>query len=972
MNDNLLEAKINSLPPITDWQKVFMVLQQANESFLRGATLKELGEQLVGDIEIQGADFYDLPIATSSTPVPLPIPTTSKKFGFLANGKYSQPTGGTLEYTATQWGMTLFDGTKWVKKFTLDMPLPEGTNEIEEGGQLLLNQDGGYKLKSGIDGELSHVIEKTPVTTIVENNGGFNAWGFEVSTFSGYGDDYGPIKNFNKLSFYLKDLQPAELAKVTKLKYQVREVNETGTLLASGEIDIDFTKGKIDYVNVMLPSLIKNDSGVNIWVGYWGNGNVPIAIGRRLHNPTRQIRYKTIGGYNTDFSDSKLTDSPQAYFPFVIFSREEDNITAAKNYADDVMNKGNAIGNIQSGDTKATSGEKVFKEVKKFNDIIKSDFVVDSSEIVGGTTILTANSTFAAWGQLMGKKKDFDALRFPFRPYDTNNIPTYVTMSIRKGSDTGQILVQKTLTGTFLVNTTVDLIFVLDSRFANTAEDDLFVQYHSDGYLAAIGTFGSQTSPLFYTTVKNSSTLDKTTTNTNVLRTEFLKGGTRGTFTPAGAQQIKEISGTVAPAIPSILFPSKVYIYPNSEFNIFNKNVVIPRVGENFNNFSLDYNGNYGKQYKRFFRLSPVGANLNSPLSLSLYKDGLLLDTKTVQLYSANTSTGSGITRKVLIIGDSTVDGSNINIPLKAIFDADSMKVEFAGTRGTTGLKHEGRGGWTHNDYYGPGRVLYVINVSGITTAPSINSVYVQGGVNYTVIEVNMTGGTGYFSVQSAASNRPVDASGTLTKVSGAGDATIVYSSSSTTPTNPLYNPSTQKFDFSYYLPSTSQTMSAGDWVFFQLGINDMFGQDDLTAAATKAATMMTQLKEMIDSIHAYNANIRVGIIITFPPADQDAFAASYNLGQTSEKYTRIGLLTWQKKVLSDLDTTTNFNARTYVIPAHFNLDCEYNFPSENVKPNASYSGSILVNQQTNGVHPNADGYDQIARMYAAIIKYFG
>ncbi len=122
MSDNILEPKINGLPPVTDWQKVFLALQQANEAFLRGATLKDIGKQIIGDVEIQGSDFYDLPVATSSTPVALPIPTVSNKFGFLANGKYSQPTGGTLEYSATQWGLALFDGTKWVKKFTLELP----------------------------------------------------------------------------------------------------------------------------------------------------------------------------------------------------------------------------------------------------------------------------------------------------------------------------------------------------------------------------------------------------------------------------------------------------------------------------------------------------------------------------------------------------------------------------------------------------------------------------------------------------------------------------------------------------------------------------------------------------------------------------------------------------------------------------------------------------------------------------------
>ncbi|MGF7026279.1 SGNH/GDSL hydrolase family protein [Sphingobacterium sp. HSC-15S19] len=144
MSDNILEPTINGLPPITDWQKVFLVLQQANEAFWRGATMKDFGKQIIGDIEIQGADFYDLPVATSSTPVALPIPTVSNKFGFLANGKYSQQSGGTLEYSATQWGLVLFDGTKWVKRFTLDMPTVQGVDVVVQGSSNLPTSKAVY------------------------------------------------------------------------------------------------------------------------------------------------------------------------------------------------------------------------------------------------------------------------------------------------------------------------------------------------------------------------------------------------------------------------------------------------------------------------------------------------------------------------------------------------------------------------------------------------------------------------------------------------------------------------------------------------------------------------------------------------------------------------------------------------------------------------------------------------------------
>jgi len=132
-----IESNFNGYPKVTDWDKVYFLLQQANSQGFNAATKKEIVQQLFGDVAIQGADYEDLPVSTSSAVVPLPIPDAELKYGFLANGKYSQPNGPTLEYSATQWGLTLFDGDKWVKKFTLDLPKQQGVDVINPtGGEL--------------------------------------------------------------------------------------------------------------------------------------------------------------------------------------------------------------------------------------------------------------------------------------------------------------------------------------------------------------------------------------------------------------------------------------------------------------------------------------------------------------------------------------------------------------------------------------------------------------------------------------------------------------------------------------------------------------------------------------------------------------------------------------------------------------------------------------------------------------------
>ena len=83
--------------------------------------------------------------------------------------------------------------------------------------------------------------------------------------------------------------------------------------------------------------------------------------------------------------------------------------------------------------------------------------------------------------------------------------------------------------------------------------------------------------------------------------------------------------------------------------------------------------------------------------------------------------------------------------------------------------------------------------------------------------------------------------------------------------TNPFLN--NDKFDFAYYM--AQQGYSAPDFVVIQLGINDVSGIDvDEFKAHSEQA--LAYEKEMIDSIRAYNSNIK---IIINPPTTPNSNA---------------------------------------------------------------------------------------------------
>lgn len=80
---------------------------------------------------------------------------------------------------------------------------------------------------------------------------------------------------------------------------------------------------------------------------------------------------------------------------------------------------------------------------------------------------------------------------------------------------------------------------------------------------------------------------------------------------------------------------------------------------------------------------------------------------------------------------------------------------------------------------------------------------------------------------------------------------------------NPFYNPSTQTFDFDYYM--SNQGYTGVDFVVLQLGINDLYNYDDTKIEPTWAA-----METIIDSILAYNSGIKIILNLpTTPNSDQ-------------------------------------------------------------------------------------------------------
>ena len=171
-------------------------------------------------------------------------------------------------------------------------------------------------------------------------------------------------------------------------------------------------------------------------------------------------------------------------------------------------------------------------------------------------------------------------------------------------------------------------------------------------------------------------------------------------------------------------------------------------------------------------------------------------------------------------------------------------------------------------------------------------------------------------------------------------------------------------FDFQQYMNTNGFT--GVDWVFFHLGINDVFGQSSDAGVNSIANGAVSQLDAMITNMKAYDPTIKFGMLVTIPPsAHQDAFGANYANGQTQWRYKR-NIMLFIKTFISAFAGRTGENI--HVVPFNVNLDTEHNMVASEVAANSRTTRTVY--RQGNGVHPADEGYNQMADVAFAFLKY--
>jgi lysophospholipase L1-like esterase len=168
-------------------------------------------------------------------------------------------------------------------------------------------------------------------------------------------------------------------------------------------------------------------------------------------------------------------------------------------------------------------------------------------------------------------------------------------------------------------------------------------------------------------------------------------------------------------------------------------------------------------------------------------------------------------------------------------------------------------------------------------------------------------------------------------------------------------------FNFSQYMSTNG--FPGVDIILIHLGINDLISSGAYVSDPQLLAltpTMITNLENMIANFKVYNPEVKVGLMLTIPPArHQDAWGYDYNTGHNRWRYKR-SLMMWVEQMITSF--ANRESEGIHLVPVNVNLDTEHNMSYDVATPWNSRTSETVARQKS-GVHPTEAGYYQMADM---------
>lgn len=460
-------------------------------------------------------------------------------------------------------------------------------------------------------------------------------------------------------------------------------------------------------------------------------------------------------------------------------------------------------------------------------------------------------------------------------------------------------------------------------------------------------------------------------------------------------ERVTELEGgSVTPstrsAFPETFLPKKVYGVVGDTLQIFRRSMVI---SNNPYSFYLDTKCDQGKIFERYLEITPANSGSLPPTGLKI-KYSLIDDNfkrseeKTSDFLVASRPLSNSTPINVLCIGASTTSNgywpSELKRRLTATRDsgtpgADGISnITFVGRKALTtsaqrpvSVNVEATGGWEWDDFYTP-RDAIRFTVSGVqSVSEGVDYYYFNSSnqeVHVLVAEVNITSGSGNIRVvynpNYSTRGLPAATSGTLTKSSGSGDATISYSAAVAESYCPFFDEDENKIDFTGYADRYCDG-NIDVLIAYMGNVNEGIRGDSTDSFI---ASVVNEMKTLLDALHADFPSCKVIVGTAGLPNAHYGYENNYNAASNIKTWSlTYGLFRYAKAVESLL-TSDDYKDWCYYANTTTEVDSENCYPMSTKAVNSRMTSTTEV-VGTNGAHPELAGYQMVAdSMYRCFV----
>jgi len=403
-------------------------------------------------------------------------------------------------------------------------------------------------------------------------------------------------------------------------------------------------------------------------------------------------------------------------------------------------------------------------------------------------------------------------------------------------------------------------------------------------------------------------------------------------------------------ALPRMIIPSNIYAVVGKELALYADQVCY---GTDSNDtspseYTVEFVCAKGTTTGRKYAFTPESGDVGTVAMTinainKITSEVIQTKTTTINVIAA---TAPATVRDVTMLGDSLTDPGVITTNLQALFTGIDNAPLFKGAYGTAPTKHTGYSGNDISNFMSSAARRWKFVVSGVTTAPSRYATYTNNSSTFQVMEVVLSGGTGYIKCNRTAGTNSPSVSGTLTRTAGTGDNTITYSAGYDAPASPFFTDA-GVFSMSEYKTNAGIT-NLGVFTI-QLGANS---SNTAELSEVNRAAWITSMKTFVDAILTGDPTSKVIINITTQDShNPDGWGTTFPTDYQNKQNFRRNLRRLWELIIDEFDEGA-YHANVFVGVAGLGLN----------RANPPFT----VDQ----FHPNADGSEVMAmQQFPLILK---